>query len=114
MKSRDTASSGYQQALAAHQAAVSERRVDTAIAAAVERQNLALQQQRERAFADDPTALEQLRERARQKVASRRRELSSRNVRASWHDRRAVIIRGQRTATKTPASMASRQPSQDG
>ncbi|MFE9399348.1 hypothetical protein [Streptomyces flavidovirens] len=72
MKSRDMSSLGYHQALAEHPAVAAERQVDSAIAAAVERQNRALRQQRERVFADDQAALEQLLKRARLAAGLRR------------------------------------------
>ncbi|MEV0604530.1 DciA family protein [Streptomyces sp. NPDC050315] len=56
-ESRQVTSEGFRQALAACLEARPERHVDPAIAAAVERQNRALRQQRERAFADDQSAL---------------------------------------------------------
>ncbi|MFF3967882.1 DciA family protein [Streptomyces griseorubiginosus] len=50
MKTRDTASPGYQQALAAHMAVAPARRVDSGIAEAVERQTRAIRALSQRAF----------------------------------------------------------------
>lgn len=50
VKTRETASLGYRQALAAHQAIVPERRVDPGIAQAVERQTRAMRELSRRAF----------------------------------------------------------------
>ncbi|MEU6009551.1 DciA family protein [Streptomyces sp. NPDC047453] len=55
VKTRDTASLGYRQALAAHQAAAPARRVDPGIAEAVERQTRAMRELSRRAFPEqDP------------------------------------------------------------
>ncbi|WP_031045523.1 DciA family protein [Streptomyces sp. NRRL F-5650] len=50
VKTRNTASPGYQQALAAHLAVVTDRRVDPGIAEAVERQTRAMRELSQRAF----------------------------------------------------------------
>ncbi|WP_260868035.1 DUF721 domain-containing protein [Streptomyces sp. SAJ15] len=69
VRTREMASAGYHQALAAHLAAKPVHQVDPAIAAAVERQTKALLRQREEAFAEDQNALTQLNEHARRQAS---------------------------------------------
>ncbi|KUN75363.1 DciA family protein [Streptomyces griseoruber] len=55
VKTRETASPGYKEALAAHQAVVSPSRIDPSIAEAVERQTRAMRQLSRRAFPESQT-----------------------------------------------------------
>jgi hypothetical protein len=79
VRTRETASDGYHQALAEHQAARPERHVDQAIAEAIEAQTRGLRELSQRAFPDpepdDPNAIEATR-------ARRRREANSTHARA--------------------------------
>ncbi|WP_086796971.1 DciA family protein [Streptomyces caniscabiei] len=91
---RETASDGYHQALAAHQAARPERHVDPAIAEAIESQTRALREQSRRAFPDpDPVEIAQ---------AERRRDAKIRDAQVL---RRARAERAQR-AEPTPSAQA--------
>ncbi|MEU9413244.1 DUF721 domain-containing protein [Streptomyces sp. NPDC048281] len=91
---RETASDGYHQALAAHRAARPERHVDPAIAEAIESQTRALREQSRRAFPDpDPVEIAQ---------AERRRDAKIRDVQVL---RRARAERAQR-AEPTPGAEA--------
>ncbi|MFR0367584.1 DUF721 domain-containing protein [Streptomyces sp. MCC20] len=87
---RETASDGYHQALAAHQAARPDRHVDPAIAEAIESQTRALREQSRRAFPDpDPGSVEITQ-------AKRRREAKVTHAQAL---RRARDERAQRAGT---------------
>ncbi|MCC9707293.1 DciA family protein [Streptomyces sp. MNU76] len=87
---RETASDGYHQALAASQAARPERHVDPAIAEAIEAQTRALRELSRRAFPDpDPDSIENTR-------AKRRREAKATHAQAL---RRARAERAQRVST---------------
>ena len=70
VRTRESASAGYHRALEAHRAVRAESRMAPAVAAATERQDRALRQQREAAVTDVRADLEDLRERARQKASS--------------------------------------------
>lgn len=70
VRTRESASAGYHRALEAHRAVRAEPPVAPAVAAAIERQDHALRQQREAAVTDVGADLEELRERARQKASS--------------------------------------------
>ncbi|WP_314223590.1 DciA family protein [Streptomyces zaehneri] len=87
---RETASDGYHQALAAHQAARPERHVDPAIAEAIEAQTRALRELSRRAFPDpDPDSIENTR-------AKRHRKAKATHAQAP---RRARAERAQRVST---------------
>jgi hypothetical protein len=62
VRTRETASAGYRQALATHQASC--KTADPAIAAAVERQNREQAREPEHLFGDGQAALEELRPKA--------------------------------------------------
>jgi hypothetical protein len=72
VRTRETASDGYHQALAEHQAARPERHVDQAIAEAIEAQTRGLRELSQRAFPDpepdDPNAIETTRARRRREA----------------------------------------------
>ncbi|WP_435613687.1 DciA family protein [Streptomyces sp. bgisy159] len=92
VKTREMASEGFRQALAAHQAARPEQHVDTAIAQAAERQTRALRELSARAFpetasGDQPTFIEAAR-------VQRRREAEAAHALAL---RRARTERAQRS-----------------
>ncbi|MFE9769501.1 DciA family protein [Streptomyces sp. NPDC005808] len=77
VKTRETASAGYHQALSAHQSAVPPSRIDPGIAEAVDRQTRAMRELSRRAFpvptavADDaPAALEVVRAQRRRQAAA--------------------------------------------
>lgn len=70
VRTRESASAGYHRTLEAHRAVRAEPLVAPAVAAAIERQDRALRQQREAAVSDVGADLEELRERARQKASS--------------------------------------------
>ncbi|MEV5242946.1 DciA family protein [Streptomyces cinnamoneus] len=75
VKTHETASPGFHQALAAHRAATPARRVDPGIAEAVERQTKAMRELSRRAFPDPepdggPTALEDARALRRRQAAA--------------------------------------------
>ncbi|WP_030423096.1 DUF721 domain-containing protein [Streptomyces sp. NRRL F-5065] len=78
VKTRETASEGYRRALAAHQEAAASRRVDPAIAEAVERQTAAMRELSRRAFPesdvvvpdDAPAPIEQVRAQRRRQAAA--------------------------------------------
>ena len=77
MKTRELASEGYRQALAAHQEARPVSRVDPAIAEAVKRQNKAMRELSRRAFPDldvvpddAPAAIDAARARRRRQAAA--------------------------------------------
>ncbi|WP_128380362.1 DciA family protein [Streptomyces cavernae] len=90
VRTRATASDGYHQALAAHQAVRPERHVDPAIAEAIEAQTRALRELSRRAFPDpDPDSIENTR-------AKRRREAKATHAQAL---RRARAERAQRGST---------------
>jgi hypothetical protein len=98
---RETASDGYHQALAARQEARPERRVDPAIAESIESQTRALREKSRRAFPNpDPAEITQ---------AERRREAKIRDARVL---RRARTERAQRASTtagdQTPADRPTR------
>jgi hypothetical protein len=59
VKTRELASDGYHQALAAHQAVVPARRVDPGITEAVERQARAMRELSRRAFPDPEVSSEE-------------------------------------------------------
>ncbi|MBP5904599.1 DUF721 domain-containing protein [Streptomyces scabiei] len=59
VKTRESASEGYRQALAAHQSVAPARRVDLGIAQAVERQNRAMRELSRRAFPEPVSSEEQ-------------------------------------------------------
>ncbi|MEY9997308.1 putative nucleic acid-binding Zn ribbon protein [Streptomyces sp. V4I8] len=107
VKTRQTASPGYKEALAAHQAVAPERRVDEAIAQAVERQSRAMRELSRRAFPgseassdDQPAPLEAARvERRREAEAIRARAL--RRARAE----RAARENGTATAVVNSGSL---------
>lgn len=93
---RETASDGYHQALAAHQAARPERHVDPAIAQAIESQTRALREQSRRAFPDpDPVEIAQ---------AERRRDAKIRDAQVL---RRARAERAQRAGTTAGGQAAA-------
>jgi hypothetical protein len=97
VRTRETASDGYHQALAEHQAARPERHVDQAIAEAIEAQTRGLRELSQRAFPDpepdDPNAIETTR-------ARRRREANATHALAL---RRAHTERAQRADTTSGA-----------
>ncbi|MGW7620757.1 DUF721 domain-containing protein [Streptomyces antimycoticus] len=71
VRTRETASPGYQQALAAHQASRPERVLDPRTAAAIERQNAgSLMREPEEAFGDGQAAIEELRAKAARAAAA--------------------------------------------
>lgn len=71
VRTRETASPGYQKALAAHQASRPERVLDPRIAAAIEQQNAAsFMREPEEAFGDGRAATEELRAKAARAAAA--------------------------------------------
>jgi pyruvate-formate lyase len=107
VKTRDTASPGYQQALTAHQAVAPTRHVDPGIAEAVERQTRAMRELSRRAFPepeassdDQPASIEVARvQRRRESEATR--ALALRRARAERAARRA----GTATVPAEPAPL---------
>ncbi|MFI1510204.1 DciA family protein [Streptomyces sp. NPDC020597] len=101
VKTRELASDGYRQALAAHQAVAPARRVDPGIAEAVERQTRAMRELSRRAFPepevsldDQPTPLEAARvQRRRESEATR--ALALRRARAERAARQDSTVAGQ-------------------
>lgn len=88
VKTREMASPGFHQALAAHQAVVPPSRIDPSIAEAVERQRAAMQELRRRAFPepdmvtdDAPARLERRRQAAATEAAALRRARAERAAR---------------------------------
>ncbi|MDN3057053.1 DciA family protein [Streptomyces sp. SRF1] len=71
VRTRETASPGYQQALAAHRASKPERALDPRIAAAIEQQNAgSSMREPEEAFGDGQAAIEELRAKAARATAA--------------------------------------------
>ncbi|GAA3372493.1 hypothetical protein GCM10017744_104210 [Streptomyces antimycoticus] len=71
VRTRETASPGYQEALAAHQASRPERVLDPRTAVAIERQNAgSLMREPEEAFGDGQAAIEELRAKAARAAAA--------------------------------------------
>ncbi|MFI9311484.1 DciA family protein [Streptomyces triculaminicus] len=107
VKTREMASPGFHQALAAHQSAVPARRIDPAIAEAVERQTAAMRELSRRAFpdtepADVPAPIEAVRlQRRRQAAATEAAAL--RRARAERVARRS----GTTAVVAQPASLRS-------
>ncbi|GGU61134.1 DciA family protein [Streptomyces lavendofoliae] len=104
VKTRETASEGYRRALAAHQEVAASRRVDPAIAEAVERQTAAMRELSRRAFLepdvvvpeDAPAPIEQVRVQRRRQAAAT--EAALRRARAGKAGRQIVPQRLGQTA----------------
>nr|WP_024126126.1 DciA family protein [Streptomyces sp. FR1]AHE38744.1 Putative Tra3-like protein [Streptomyces sp. FR1] len=100
VKTRELASEGYRQALAAHQAVAPARRVDPGIAEAVERQTRAMRELSRRAFPEpevsaqeQPTALDAVRVQ-RRREADATRALAVRRARAEQAARQDSLAAG--------------------
>ncbi|MFE3144282.1 DciA family protein [Streptomyces scopuliridis] len=100
VKTRDMASGGFHQALAAHQSARTDRCVDPGITAAVERQNRAMRELSAQAFPEPETAPDDAPASIEPTRAQRRREAAATHAAAL---RRAQAERaGRQTACPRP------------
>lgn len=105
VKTRETASAGYRQALAAHQSAAPVSRVDPGIAEAVERQTCRMRELSRRAFPelpdDAPAAIETAR-------AERRRQAAATEAAARRRARQERASRTPGTSADVPETAALR------
>ncbi|MEY9997461.1 hypothetical protein ABIE67_009580 [Streptomyces sp. V4I8] len=99
VKTRDTASPGYQQALAAHMAVAPDRRVDPGIAEAVERQTRAMRELSRRAFPEPEASSIEAARIQRRRASEANHTLALRRARA------------ERAARQTGTEAAAPQPS---
>ncbi|MFD3484951.1 DciA family protein [Streptomyces sp. NPDC058665] len=106
VKTRETASPGFHQALAAHQSVVPAQRLDPGIAEAVERQTRAMRELSRRAFPKTAVAVDDAPAPIEATRAQRRRDAAATEAAAL---RRARAERAQRAAG-TAASTAAAQP----
>ncbi|WP_019074364.1 DciA family protein [Streptomyces hokutonensis] len=105
VKTRETASAGYHQALAAHQSAAPPSRIDPGIAEAVDRQTRRMRELSRRAFPeppdDAPTAIETAR-------AERRRQAAATEAAARRRARQERADRQSGTSADAPESTSLR------
>ncbi|MFM9681704.1 DciA family protein [Streptomyces brasiliscabiei] len=104
VKTRDTASPGYQQALAAHMAVAPERRVDPGIAEAVERQTRAMRELSRRAFPESETSSDDQPAPIEAARIQRRRESEATRALALRRARAERAARQDGTAAAVPQS----------
>lgn len=102
VKTRELASEGYRQALAAHQSVAPARRVDQGIAQAVERQNRAMRELSRRAFPEPEASLDDQPAPIEIARVQRRREAAA--------TRAAAVRRARAERAGTPPRESAPQP----
>ncbi|MFD3931738.1 DciA family protein [Streptomyces sp. NPDC058614] len=108
VKTRETASGGYRQALAAHEAVAPERRVDPGIAEAVERQTRAMRELSRRAFPESEVPADDQSAPIAAARVLRRRECEATRARALRRARAERAARDAGTSADMPQSAVLR------
>ncbi|UXY33230.1 DciA family protein [Streptomyces sp. HUAS TT20] len=104
VKTRDTASPGYHQALAAHMAVAPDRRVDPGIAEAVERQTRAMRELSRRAFPEPEASSDD------QPAPIEAARIQRRRASEATHTLALRRARAERAARQTGTAAATPQP----
>ncbi|WP_333732562.1 DciA family protein [Streptomyces sp. IBSBF 3010] len=104
VKTRETASPGFRQALAAHQAVTPAQRLDPGIAQAVERQTRAMRELSRRAFPETQAAVEETPAPINAAHLQRRREAAATEAAALRRARTERAARQAGTAALVPAT----------